>query len=254
VDSTVDARATAFGGYADEYDRWRPSYPEEAVKWLLPDGASRVADVGAGTGKLTASLLSVGLSVAAIEPDVRMLDVLRRGHPGAEAHLAGAASLPLGDESVDAVLVADAWHWFPHEAAVRETERVLRSGGWLGLVWVGPSDADGWARDLRQLDPNHRDDDWRTTTEYRKPDVPGLPVEELEEARFDWIWPMSPQHLRGYMATNSACAFMTNADREEHLDKAEAIITAACGVAGQPTVAWRHTAFCVRWTPAAGRA
>ena len=47
------SRATSFGAWADEYDRWRPGYPDDAVDWLLPPHARQVAEVGAGTGKLT---------------------------------------------------------------------------------------------------------------------------------------------------------------------------------------------------------
>ncbi|MBJ7356008.1 hypothetical protein [Nocardioides sp.] len=42
------ARATSFGGWAEEYDAWRPSYPDAAVDWLVPPGASQVVEVGAG--------------------------------------------------------------------------------------------------------------------------------------------------------------------------------------------------------------
>ena len=136
-------RALTFGRLAADYARFRPSYPREAVDWLVPDGATRVADVGAGTGQLTARLLERGLAVDAVEPDAAMLAELRRSCPGATAHHAGVEALPLPDASVDAVLVATAWHWFPFEEAVAEVRRVLRPGGWLGLVWnlVTPREA-----------------------------------------------------------------------------------------------------------------
>lgn len=48
---TIDpARALSFGRFAEEYELWRPGYPSDAVDWLVPPGATRVADVGAGTG------------------------------------------------------------------------------------------------------------------------------------------------------------------------------------------------------------
>ena len=52
--------------------------------------------------------------------------MLTRLHPAAEAYPADAARLPLPDASVDAVVVGQAWHWFPHNAAVAEVRRVLR--------------------------------------------------------------------------------------------------------------------------------
>ncbi|WP_298462381.1 class I SAM-dependent methyltransferase [uncultured Cellulomonas sp.] len=131
-------RATAFGRYARDDDRWRPGYPDAAVDWLLPPGAPRVADVGAGTGKLTGALVDRGLEVDAVEPDDAMLAVLRERWPGVRAHLAGADRLPLPDGAVDAVVVGTAWHWFPHDAAVAEVRRVLRPGGRLGCCGTGP--------------------------------------------------------------------------------------------------------------------
>jgi len=128
-------RARSFGAVAEAYERWRPAYPDVAVDWLVPPGAREVADVGAGTGKLTGLLLARGLQVTAVEPDEAMLGVLARVHPAAEARQAGADALPLADGAVDAVLVGQAWHWFPHARAAAEIRRVLRPGGWLGLVW-----------------------------------------------------------------------------------------------------------------------
>lgn len=102
--SSLDPRrATAFGRYARDYDRWRPAYPDAAVDWLLPSAATRVADVGAGTGKLTGMLVARGLQVDAVEPDGDMLAVLQERWPQVRPHRAGADALPLDDASVDAV-------------------------------------------------------------------------------------------------------------------------------------------------------
>lgn len=65
--STDPSRAFSFGQFAEEYALWRPAYPRDAVDWLLPSGALRVADVGAGTGKLTGQLLERRLDVEAVE-------------------------------------------------------------------------------------------------------------------------------------------------------------------------------------------
>src|SRR5690349_1015015 len=69
-------RALTFGSMAEAYDRWRPTYPDVAVDWLAPTAPGYVADVGAGTGQLTGALLARGLSVAAVEPDPKMMAVL----------------------------------------------------------------------------------------------------------------------------------------------------------------------------------
>lgn len=75
------ARATSFGAWADEYDEWRPTYPDAAVDWLVPPAGAPVAEVGAGTGKLTDRLVERRLDLDVVEPDGRMLALIRRRHP-----------------------------------------------------------------------------------------------------------------------------------------------------------------------------
>lgn len=123
-----------FGAAADQYVAGRPDYPEEVVEWLARD-ARDVADVGAGTGKLTGALVRDDRSVVAIEPDGGMLDALRREVPRARALQGTAEDLPLPDASIDAVVFGQAWHWVDVPVASAEAARVLRPGGSLGLVW-----------------------------------------------------------------------------------------------------------------------
>ncbi|EFD55178.1 methyltransferase [Mycobacterium tuberculosis 02_1987] len=101
----------SFGSAVGAYERGRPSYPPEAIDWLLPAAARRVLDLGAGTGKLTTRLVERGLDVVAVDPIPEMLDVLRAALPQTVALLGTAEEIPLDDNSVDAVLVAQAWHW-----------------------------------------------------------------------------------------------------------------------------------------------
>jgi len=246
----VDARrALSFGKLAEEYARWRPGYPPEAVDWLARD-AAHVAEVGAGTGKLTAALVARGLSLEAVEPDPDMLAVLRRVCPDVPAHLAGADALPLSDASVDAVLVADAWHWFPRERAVAEVRRVLRPGGWLGLVWNVPKPVEDWELELAGLDPDRKGLD---DGEDADPEPsPAFPLAEIETATFPWTWELTPDHWRAYLATNSGVAAMGESGREEVLDRSRAVVARVCETSGRGTVSLRHEAYCVRWQPAAG--
>ena len=80
--------ASSFGTAAGLYERGRPPYPPEALDWLLPAGARRVLDLGAGTGKLTRQLAARGLDVVAVEPTDGMRAELERVLPGVPA-LAG---------------------------------------------------------------------------------------------------------------------------------------------------------------------
>jgi SAM-dependent methyltransferase len=121
------------------YERARPEYPAEAIAWItqeldLREGRT-VADLGAGTGKLTRALVATGARVIAVEPGDAMLTELRRVLPGVEAMRGAAEAIPLGDDSVDAVTAGSAFHWFRHQEALPELHRVLRPGGALGVLW-----------------------------------------------------------------------------------------------------------------------
>ncbi|GAA2153834.1 class I SAM-dependent methyltransferase [Nocardioides koreensis] len=237
------SRALVFGRTAETYSRSRPTYPAEAVAWLVPGAAGRVADVGAGTGQLTGSLLERGLAVDAVEPDPAMLDVLRRLHPGATAHCAPSHRLPVVDHSLDAVLVADAWHWFPFDETVAEVRRVLRPGGSLGLVWNKVTPRRRWELELAGIDP-----DLKGTGDDRPVDLP-FPADEAQIASFPHVWRVTPQQYRDCLSTNSAVILMTDEERSHRLDSAEALLADVCRREGTATVDLQQEAFCIRWTP-----
>ena len=120
-----------FGSAAEAYTRGRPGYPEDAVRSLLPQVPCAVADIGAGTGKLTSVLVALGCEVVAVEPDAEMRARIR----GADARAGSAEAVPLEDGSVDAVVAGQAAHWFDVPRFVDEAVRVLRAGGTVGLLW-----------------------------------------------------------------------------------------------------------------------
>ncbi|EUA91115.1 methyltransferase domain protein [Mycobacterium ulcerans str. Harvey] len=133
----------SFGSAAAAYERGRPSYPPEAIDWLLPAGARDVLDLGAGTGKLTTRLVERGLDVVAVDPIPEMLEVLRASLPRTLALLGTAEEIPLEDNSVDAVLVAQAWHWVdPARAIPRWPGCCGPAAGW---DWCGTPATSGSA-------------------------------------------------------------------------------------------------------------
>jgi SAM-dependent methyltransferase len=132
-------QARSFGTVADRYDRFRPGYAVEAVVWALGERPLRVADIGAGTGILSRLLQRLGHDVIAIEPDDQMRARLAQASPGVTAVAGTAEELPLLDRSVDAVVAAQAYHWFESERTHPEVARVLRPGGVFAALW---NDAD----------------------------------------------------------------------------------------------------------------
>jgi SAM-dependent methyltransferase len=137
-----------FEAEAETYDRARPSYPPDAVRWLIDNlgirPGRRVVDLAAGTGKLTEPLVAAGASLAAVEPVRAMRSQLRRRLPRVPALAGVAEALPFAAASVDAVVVAQAFHWFNAERAMAELARVVRAGGRLGLIWNARDRSQEW--------------------------------------------------------------------------------------------------------------
>ncbi len=147
--------ASSFGAAAAAYAEHRPVYAEAAVEWVLePVGGRRplrVADIGAGTGKLTAMLVRLGAEVTAVEPDPDMLAELRRAMPAVRSVPGSAEELPLPDASVDAVLAGQAMHWFDLDRALPEIARVLTPGGVLAGLWNVDDDRADWVAELATI-------------------------------------------------------------------------------------------------------
>ncbi len=135
-----------FGGVADAYARSRPSYPVEAVRWLVGDAPLRVLDLGAGTGRLTERLLADGHRVLAVDPSLPMLTHAVR--VGAPVVAGEAERVPVSHRVFDAVVAGQSFHWFDHERAVPEIHRVLKPGGVVGTIWNLRDETVPWVRRL----------------------------------------------------------------------------------------------------------
>src|SRR3954467_9504456 len=101
-----------FADVADRYDRGRPDYPPAVVAALGLAPGARVLDLAAGTGKLTRVLRAAGLDVVAVEPQAPLRDKLAAVVGSERVREGVAEEIPLPDDSVDAVTVADGFHWF----------------------------------------------------------------------------------------------------------------------------------------------
>jgi SAM-dependent methyltransferase len=141
----------SFGSIAEQYNRLRPSPPAAAIDWLLPDRATLVVDLAAGTGLLSRAIGSKAGQILAVEPDTRMSRVLLDQSPGARAMAGVGEALPLRSGSADALLISSAWHWMNPDLAVPEIGRVLRDGGRFGLLWTSRDREVEWVRKLDVL-------------------------------------------------------------------------------------------------------
>ena len=209
-------RSRSFETVAADYERHRPDYPEEALRWAaeqlgLEDHA-RVLDLGAGTGKLSRGLVGLGFDVVAVEPGGPMLEQLRNAVPDAEAIVGPAEAIPLPDASVDAAFAAQAYHWFDRERAVPELHRVLRSNGGLALLWNWWDERDPLQRELGELIG------YAGHEPYRDEELPAEPwFRELGRRVVETVWESSPDALVGYLSTASAFLVAESDDREESL-------------------------------------
>lgn len=127
--------ARAYLSGAGRYDRVRPGYPTQVGDWVVPDGARRAADIGAGTGLFTGLLVERGLGVTAVDPSEDMLAVLSTRLPEVPVVQGTAEHSHLPGGSMDLITLAQTWHWCDHAATVQEAARVLAPGGRIALVW-----------------------------------------------------------------------------------------------------------------------
>ncbi|MFW6060710.1 MAG: class I SAM-dependent methyltransferase, partial [Phycisphaeraceae bacterium] len=131
-----------FSDRVADYVRYRPGYPREAVDAVVMlcnlQPGDVVADIGAGTGILTALLLERGLRVAAVEPNEAMRAAMEQqlaGRAGFTSHDGTAEATTLAAHSVKAVAAAQAFHWFEMDRARREFQRILEPGRGVALLW-----------------------------------------------------------------------------------------------------------------------
>jgi SAM-dependent methyltransferase len=150
-----DVAQRGFDSGADAYERARPGYPPDAVDWIcehlrLGPGV-RCCDLAAGTGKLTALLAPRGADLVAVEPVEGMWRRLQQAVPSAPVIAATAEALPLAAATLDAVTVAQAFHWFDAERAFAELARVVRPGGRVALIWNARDRSVDWVDALWEI-------------------------------------------------------------------------------------------------------
>lgn len=220
--------ARSFERAAEAYERGRPGYADAALDAVGLPPESVVLDLAAGTGKLTRQLAPRFARVVAVEPLDGMRAILERVVPAAEALAGNASAIPLADASVDAVFVAEAFHWFGTGDAVREIARVLRPRGVLAVLfnqrdgdWEPPlPDAFWQAYDAAALvkppEQTVRTGLWRAP-------FPG-PFEPFAELHFPNPVELDREGVLAQMGSHSAIAALPDPDRERVLAELAALI------------------------------
>lgn len=127
-----------FNSRAEDYAKYRPSYPTQAINTILaglpPLFELVAADIGAGTGIASYLLAERGVSIIAVEPNAEMRGAIQE-HEKIKVWDAAAEETNLPDASVDLVTCFQAFHWFNPELALIEFHRILKPKGRLALVW-----------------------------------------------------------------------------------------------------------------------
>jgi SAM-dependent methyltransferase len=241
LDEWHQVQAGSFGAVADVYERGRPSYPAEAIDWLIPGHATRVADVGAGTGKLTRQLRERGLDVIAVEPSAGMREQLRRAVAGVPVLGGTAERIPLADDSVDVVLVAQAWHWVDPALAVPEVARVLAPGGRLGLLWNRRVEDEEWVADLSTIIGSRG-----TPGSARHFPEIGPPFGPVERRTVDWVHRLSPDEMTDWVASRSYVITLPDERRHSVLGQVRDLLGTHPALAGGDEIALNMVTRCSR--------
>lgn len=230
-------RARAFGQVAAEYDRGRPIYPAEAIRWLLGGASLEVVELGAGTGKLTAGLIAGGHRVTPVEPLAEMRAILADRAPEADVRdgTAEATRLPAG--CCDAVVAGAAFHWFDRTRAFPEIQRLLRKPGVLGLLGNGFDTSVPWVARLRELlggarlgKPGH----WPEAEELH-----GW-FAEVKDAEFPFTETIDRARLRDLALSRSSVATLPPGERDELLGRLDALWNEAPDLQGQTHAPLRY--------------
>jgi SAM-dependent methyltransferase len=220
--------ANAFGPAAADYERARPSYPPEAIAVLRREigvgPGARVCDLAAGTGKLTRSLVATGADILAVEPVPGMRAQLSEVLPEVEVRDGTAEAIPCEDGSLDAVTVAQAFHWFKFEEALAEIRRVLRPGGGLAILFNQRDEREPWVAAMNEVIQWHT----RTVARYQTTDwsalLSGAGYVGVGYASVEWEQPLTRDLLAARVRSVSYVAEEQANVQQDYIDRVLALV------------------------------
>lgn len=240
-----EAAARGFEAAAEIYEAARPGYSADALARLREGlGLSAgmvVAELGAGTGKLTRELLAAGAAIVAVEPVAAMRDVFTALLPQVTMVAATAEDLPLRAASIDAVAVGQAFHWFDARSALVEIHRVLAPGGRLAMVWNVRDESTRWVAALSRLVDSHvgAGPTFRSGRWQRAFDTTDL-FGPLHEATFPHEQRVDVDGVLARVASISYIAALPQADRRRVADQVRVLLAGHPETSGRETFVIRH--------------
>ncbi len=234
-----------FSTQAVTYAQGRPDYPRQLTGWLADtlhiDALSSVIDLGAGTGKFTRLLSTLAPTLIAVEPVAAMGAQLTKLLPDVRLVNGTAESIPLPAASADAVVCAQAFHWFSTEAALAEIHRVLKPDGRLGLVWNVRDESVDWVAAITDIITPYEGDTPRFHTGRWREAFTGEYFSEPEMTCFPYSHVGSPQEvIMDRFLSVSFIAALPEASKAVVTAQLQALIDTHPSLKGRDTVAFPY--------------
>ncbi|WP_456027217.1 methyltransferase domain-containing protein [Pseudomonas capeferrum] len=234
-----------FSAQAVTYAQGRPDYPRQLTGWLTDalhiDAQSTVIDLGAGTGKFTRLLSTLAPTLVAVEPVEAMGAQLNKLLPDVRLVNGTAESIPLETAVADAVVCAQAFHWFSTEAALAEIHRVLKPDGRLGLVWNVRDESVDWVAAITDIITPYEGDTPRFHTGRWREAFTGEYFSAPEMTCFAYQHVGSPQEvIMDRFLSVSFIAALPAAEKARVTAQLQALIDTHPALRGRDTVAFPY--------------
>ncbi|NCE86787.1 class I SAM-dependent methyltransferase [Pseudomonas sp. Q1] len=244
----TDVHASAQQGFSTQaatYAQGRPDYPRQLIGWLGEalgvEPQSTVIDLGAGTGKFTRLLSTLTPALIAVEPIAAMAAQLTRSLPDVRLVEGTAESIPLGDATADAVVCAQAFHWFATQAALAQIHRVLKPGGRLGLVWNVRDESVDWVAAITAIITPYEGDTPRFHTGRWREAFTGKYFSAPELTCFPYQHVGSPQEvIMDRFLSVSFIAALPDAEKAKVRAQLQALIDTHPALQGRDSVAFPY--------------